>query len=303
VLSELKEVLRSAQATYNDKAGISELPNFYIVGCARSGTTYLYQLLSKVLEVAYPTNFLSRFYYAPYLGAKMQYLLSDLDINNEILGKGSDFSLSSNLGKTKGALAPHEFWYFWREHFRINKRGYIQPPNSNELENFEGELNSIKNVFGRPLMMKGMIANNCIDQFVRQGSDNVVIYIKREVDFNAQSLLKARFDFFGDKEKWYSFGIDPKYQKGSIYEQVVNQVHHTNLEIESAISKLPEKNRIQIQYENLDEEFESVISHLGVERRSGVEIDRSMISCKNSIMDLNDWKSIQEAIKRLGLKE
>src|SRR5690554_2255771 len=52
---------------------------FFIVGCARSGSTLLYQYLAKTNLFAYPTNLVSRFFYAPYVGARIQQLLLDND--------------------------------------------------------------------------------------------------------------------------------------------------------------------------------------------------------------------------------
>ena len=82
LMADLNELLK----TPNDQAVVdlpeSPHPNIYILGCPRSGTTFVHQLLINSFEVAYPSNFLSRFYYAPYIGAKIQYLLCSISIGN-----------------------------------------------------------------------------------------------------------------------------------------------------------------------------------------------------------------------------
>ena len=106
----------------------TEYPPIFIFGCARSGTTVLHQYLIHNTKCIYPSNFISRFYYAPYLGGIYYKLFTELDKRGELLGdfekEGKDF-FSSDLGKTSGIHSPNEFWYFWRKYFAINTKGTI----------------------------------------------------------------------------------------------------------------------------------------------------------------------------------
>ncbi len=89
----------------------------FIMGPHRSGTTLFMQWLAHCGIVAYPTNLLSRFYAAPVIGAHIQLLLSDQRFNfrDEIIEFNTPILFTSENGKTNGALAPNEFWYFWRQ--------------------------------------------------------------------------------------------------------------------------------------------------------------------------------------------
>ena len=94
----------------------AKFPVILVMGPLRSGTTLFMQWLANTGVVSYPTNLLSRFFGAPILGAQIQLLLTDPRFNfrdelGEFLQK-VDFS--SENGKTKGVMAPNEFWYFWR---------------------------------------------------------------------------------------------------------------------------------------------------------------------------------------------
>lgn len=91
-------------------------PILFIVGPIRSGSTLVLQWLANTRQFSYPTNILSRFYQSPIIGAKIQRLLTDEKYNfrNEILDFHSKIDFNSENGKTKGALSPNEFWYFWR---------------------------------------------------------------------------------------------------------------------------------------------------------------------------------------------
>jgi hypothetical protein len=138
-----------------------ELPVILIMGCARSGSTFLMQALADSGAFCYPTNLMSRFYYAPYIGSLLQRLLIDYDYKGEILGAENKMTFQSELGKTAGANSPHEFWYFWRRFFQF---GSLQRLSDQDLEGVEThlflkELASIQAVFQQPLLMKGMILN------------------------------------------------------------------------------------------------------------------------------------------------
>ena len=104
VLSELTRLLAHPKIDYSIGDDPSAIPNIYIVGCARCGSTVLHQLLVKMLDLCYPTNLISRFFYAPYIGSLVQRLMSDLDAKGELLGNQTSINLNSELGKTKGGF-------------------------------------------------------------------------------------------------------------------------------------------------------------------------------------------------------
>jgi hypothetical protein len=251
VLSELKNILSEPNDKMASRLTKSDFPNIYIVGCARSGSTLFFQLLAKYLDACYPTNFISRFYYAPLIGAKLQYLLNDLDTKKEVLAAFPDFSFTSDLGKTKGPLAPHEFWYFWRNIFDVDDLGYVKNLNTDTITKFHAGLDSIKEVFQKPMVLKGMIANVGLSEIIKNRPRDIVLYIKRDVAFNAQSLLKARQAYFNSLTKWYSFKL-PNYQPASNpIQQTVDQVKLTNELIEKELDKI-DNPIFTIDYENLE---------------------------------------------------
>lgn len=235
----------------------SSHPKIFILGCARSGTTLFTQLLAKYTDWCYPTNLLSRFYYAPYVGALIQKMLIDLDERGELFGEviNNSISLKSNLGKTNGALSPNEFWYFWNRFFKF---GEIQQLNQKQLdlvdiELFNNSIYSIQEVFDKPIFMKAMNMNWHLDYLANNIPNAFFIHIKRETVFNSQSLLNARSNFFGNTNEWYSFK-PPEYSDLILKtpeEQVVSQVSITNRIIENQLKKLDNKNYLSISYEDL----------------------------------------------------
>jgi hypothetical protein len=178
--------------------------------------------------------------------------MHNLDTKQELLNFRNEFDLDSELGKTKGPLAPHEFWYYWRKIFGTDNMGYIKDISHKNILEFHKGLDSIKHVFGKPLVLKGMIANNSISKLLTSRPNDLVIFIRRKEEFNAQSLYQSRLDFYGDAYKWYSFGIyDVPISKEPLC-QVVEQVIETNSIIEHELSKIKSDQVIYINYETLD---------------------------------------------------
>lgn len=134
-------------------------PVLFLVGNPRSGSTVFTQFLQSSKRFFVPTNILSRFYYAPYLGAKIQQLLFDpaYDFREELGGWDEDAGMSSSLGKTRGALAPSEMLHFWRRFLPHYNPQYIEPERRSEIDTISiaAELAAIESVFDKPLAMKG----------------------------------------------------------------------------------------------------------------------------------------------------
>lgn len=284
--SELEFILKTLESTVVDPARTqnfdSDHPKIFIVGCARSGSTLLTQLLTSYTDWCYPTNLMSRFYYAPYTGVLIQKMFYDLDERGELYGKQStDFNdINSILGKTIGALSPNEFWYFWRRFFKFDD---IQKMSNDELENvdtsyFLNSLHSIQHAFKKPMFMKAMILNWHIDFLHKIVPNSYFIYIKRDTIFNAQSLLVARQKFFGNLDEWYSFKPPEFTQiaKKQPVQQVIEQVNVTNAAIENQLQRIDASKHISITYEELCADpvnaFSNIYTMLGYEFKENIPI-------------------------------
>lgn len=294
LLNELKGLLSQPSREYVEDTSEVHIPNIFILGCARSGTTILFQILCKYLEVTYPSNFLSRFYFEPHIGAKLQYLLYDLDFKRENLAAFPEFSLGSHLGKTIGPMAPHEFWYYWREIFDIDKLGYITNQTQEQINSFHRGLDSIKEVSGLPLVLKGMIANTTISKIVADRPNDVIIYIKRDTIYNAQSLLAARMNYFGNYESWYSFGVPDSDSFKSPYEEVVGQVNRTNALIELELSRIKGNRIIEVHYEDLNRSLVELMESLPAKIKRPLDTNLTVRNEKK--ISENEWKELESYI-------
>jgi len=256
LLNELNTNLEDANDKYLADS-TERYSKIFVVGPLRSGTTLFTQWLASSGLVSYPTNLLSRFFGAPLVGAKIQQLLTDPRYNfrNEILDFNSDINFSSDNGKTKGALAPNEFWYFWRRFLPFDELDYMPAKELREKANLEGlrdELNTLANIFEKPFAMKAMIMNQNIPQLAEQFEKPLFVWIRRDPIFNIQSALEARKRQYGDIKTWYSFKIRefPELKSLDPLESVTGQIFEINRSVERDIEKLPEHQKLVVQYED-----------------------------------------------------
>lgn len=236
-----------------------QYPVIFIMGVLRSGTTLMTQWLAATEEIAYPTNLLSRFYGAPIIGAKIQRLLTDKKYNfrNEILDFNSLVNYQSENGKTKGAMAPNEFWYFWRRFLQYDTEvEYIEDEKLLQQENIKvmhNELVGITEVFEKPFALKGMICNYNIGFLNKLFDKALFIYIKRNPYTNIESALKARERQFGSCNEWYSFKTReyPELRKiKNPIKQVAGQIYHGNQAIQEGINLVAENRKMTVEYED-----------------------------------------------------
>lgn len=202
---------------------------------------------------AYPTNLMSRFYGDPWVGAMAHLVLFVHDRHDEVFNEADRrTAFTSTLGKTKGAAAPHEFWYWWRRYFKFKENhGERIILSEEQRQSFRGDLARMLEVFDRPMAFKAMMTNWNIAELHDVVPEAVFVHIEREIDANACSLLKARETFYGNRNEWYAFkppniadliGLDPE-------EQVFAQVKWTNLGIRQQLKALPSECFLQWRYE------------------------------------------------------
>jgi len=233
-----------------------DYPLILVMGPLRSGTTLFTQWLANTGLVAYPTNLLSRFYKAPILGTKIQQLLTDPRFNfRDELGEfAQQAEYKSENGKTKGVLAPNEFWYFWRRFLAEPSRDVwtdAELHESLDVATMKAELIGMMDVFQKPFAAKGMLFNYNIPFLDSVFEKVLFVHITREESANAASVLEARKRQLGSECEWYSFDIP---EKASLMHlspeaQAKGQVHAINQAVEKGLATVDESRKMTVQYE------------------------------------------------------
>lgn len=258
-----------------------DYPLIFIMGPLRSGTTLFVQWLANSGVVAYPTNLLSRFYGAPVIGAQIQLLLTDpcYNFRNEILDFNSPISFESENGKTKGALAPNEFWYFWRRFLPFQELDWL--PDGElfrvvDQDKLVSELTTLTRVFGKPFALKSMILNYNIPFLDAIFKKALFVQIKRDPVTNVASILEARKRQLGSENEWYSFKIpEYPYLKGLDHiTQSAGQLHYINTAVTNGMATVNESRKLVVQYEEFCQNprrvFEELLMKLGISKNDSI---------------------------------
>ena len=261
--------LETALRTLNDhldkarhllpRPDMPQRPVVFVVGCARGGSTLLMQWLASTGLVAYPTNLLSRFYKDPYVGALIHRVLFDLDHRGEVFPTKPDRAeFRSELGRTRGADAPHDFGYFWRNYFAFGERqsDLVHEPDREKVKGLQSDVAALELVFKKPVMLKAMEMNWHLPLLRSLFPNSVFLFIQRDIIANASSLLHARRSFYGDEHAWYSYK-PAEYDTIKVeapWEQVVSQVWYTNRAIRNSAQALPARDLIDVHYERFCED-------------------------------------------------
>ena len=256
-----------------------ELPIICIVSTSRSGTTLLLQTLASVDGLAYPSNFLTRFAYAPYIGALLEQLL--FDVESDFHGDFSDlhdfFNLhkhiskdaatySSDIGKTKGILAPNEFQHFFRHYLPKTVIECLTPQELQQVD-IDGMLRglaSIEMVKKKPFVTKATLLAQNISYFAKHLDTAIFLYIYREPADIMYSLLEGRRRMFDNEAGWIG-RRPPEYvwlKDENPYIQIAGQVFFIQKNIEKSLCDLPASRSLSVTYKQLCNNPQKVVQQV-----------------------------------------
>lgn len=278
LLQELNGLLAPAEAQVAARFTAPRYPVLLVMGVPRSGTTLMMQWLASLSHFAYPTNLISRFYAAPYIGARIQQLLTDpaYRFGDEIPDFAKELDYSSALGKTRGALAPNEFWYFWRRFFPVTEPRYLEAHELAQVdrEGFCAELAALESAFDKPLALKGLILSLNIPFLSSLLPQALFVFIRRHPFYTMQSLLQARERYFGTREAWYSIRPPEAEELQHLHpiEQVAGQVAYTMRGIEAGLAGIEPARRLEVSYEDFcaapGAVYEEIVTHYAAQGHS-----------------------------------
>lgn len=254
LLAELNGLLSGCQDSVNQGYAKPQFPLLLIMGVPRSGTTLFYQWLAESRRWGYPSNIVARFFGAPYIGARVQQILIENDYKNEISVFQKTVPYQSSLGKTIGALAPAEFWYFWRRFFPLDDQADVVPAEQMtkiDVARLNAEIASLEAALEKPIAMKAMLLNWHIP-FLDAAFDRVIfVQVRRDALYVMQSLMEGRLKNFGTEDRWYAFK-PPEYawlKELDPVLQVAGQVYFTEKAVQAGLASLPETRKLVIDYQ------------------------------------------------------
>ncbi|KPP97290.1 MAG: sulfotransferase [Bacteroidetes bacterium HLUCCA01] len=263
ILAKVNGLLAPVEQQEMKKVEKPKYPNLLLIGCPRCGSTMFTQWAASLEAFSYPSNFLSRFYKAPYIGALIYNMVTkpEYQYRDEFADINDELKFSSAIGKTKGFKAPHEFWYFWREFIDFPDVPCSEEDFAREFDfkSLQKELALIQKAFGKPFLCKAKIVNWYLESMSEHIEDVIYLHMYRDPIAMTRSLLKARGKWTGNQEKWFSWKPReyPTIKNMDKYHQVAGQIYFIEKEILSKKKNLG-NTYLSFSYEDLCNKPEAV---------------------------------------------
>lgn len=218
-----------------------ELPQIFVCGAARSGTTLTAQVLIKYLPVFYFNNLTSLFPRSPITALKL------------FGRRGSEgktaVGFDSFYGRTSRLSAPNDALYFWDRwvgHDRSHIPQVLLPGQEAELVHFFGAMEDFS---GKPLLNKNNSLNTYAHLVAPLLPNAYFICLDRDPLYLAQSHWVARRFIHGDEHVAYGIGGELQ-QFADPVEDICRQVLFHRQRIQEMRQLLGEDRFIILDYED-----------------------------------------------------
>jgi hypothetical protein len=204
------------------------------------------QVLINCFPLGYVNNLVARFWAAPLVGAYLSRIL----LADEAVG------YDSYHGKTPEINGPHEFSYFWHKWLNISALKELDhewhEQNQVDWPGLRRTLIALTNLWGRPVLMKGILPAYYLGELFKQ-MDLYVLYVERDLPDVAVSILEARREYYGDEEIWWSTKpLEYKRIKDDPYiRQIAAQVIYLDRFYKQQLADIPKDNLQIVGYQAL----------------------------------------------------
>ncbi|MDD5218456.1 MAG: sulfotransferase [Candidatus Omnitrophica bacterium] len=244
-LRELQKKLKNFEQGLRDETE-TQLPNIYILGLPRSGTTLLSQVLAHCLDVAWVTNLMARFWEVPVVGLRLSRLLGLFD---------QGVKLSSDYAVTDGINGPHEFGYFWLKWF-LYPGVQIQPREIESRIDWGGlrkTLGAMNAEVRKPMIYKNSIPAFHLKKFYRIQKKSIFIFMSRDLADVGVSIYHARIRRYGAPDRWWSFRPQNYKTLSRLkpLEQIQQQIMGLGTAFEREIQGVPQSRLLFVDYREL----------------------------------------------------
>lgn len=233
----------------------SNLPQLFILGLPRSGTTLIYQYIVHRLKVAYFTNGVGKYRLSPCIVSALQHRL---------YGEyHSDFK--SSYGKVFGPVAPREAGGFWGRFFDRDEYIRFEELSVRDIHTLRNSIACMQKTFGNvPFVNKNVKHMLRIEALKRTFPDSYFLYVTRDLEEVALSVLRARYENLGNPRDWWSVKPPNHVELANmpLAEQVVYQLITLQKKLEDDLLQIPAKRVLQVDYARFCEKPEHLILKL-----------------------------------------
>lgn len=264
-----------------------------VVGPPRSGTTLAVQLMISGLDVGWISNIAARFWANPAVGAFLQTQLDDPSFSS---------SMQSDLGRTSGALEPHEFGRFWLDSLQLDLLSLDDQdrPTDIDLEPLVADLRRVAFIFAKPVVYKSFVLPLVAAPLIDAIPDLLIVRVRRDLVDIASSLLRAHQQDPDSQSSW--IGIRPQGWRAletlPIEERIAHQVVEVERCFDDLLGTLRAESVLEVDYRTLATEPDRFIDALvaaGVQRRTTQPSE----STTNATLDKETMRRLTDSIQRL----
>lgn len=272
-------------------------PTLFVVGAPRSATTLTHQLCAQTEQFGYISNYIARFWMAPYIGALQQKALGIL--------KSDDISYKSDFGRTHGWAGPHQFNYFWQRWLQYDENHQMKDEiiESIDIEYFRQEIAALESVLGKPILFKSLYCGLQIPFLKRALKNSKFVVCVREPLYQAQSILIGRKAFFGSEMGWFSLK-PPQYHElkhEEPYIQVAGQIYYILTEIGKGLADMDQSEYLVLNQADLVDsprrEITRILKLAGLHLETPLdEIPERFENRNEQHLGDDDWAELKNAV-------
>jgi len=275
-------------------------PHIFICGPARSGTTFLYQVLARHLNVSHTRNLCMLLPRANCTSIRLSTWLFSKST------KRTNNDYENYYGKTRGFSAPSEanfLWNQWVDKDASHFRTVLSDSGAEKMSDYYQLLSQKNNL---PTLAKNNNANVFANGITDALPNSYFICLRRDTVFLAQSLIKARMEINGDLNQSYGV-VDTTNTSASTnpYHSVLDQIDYLNKAALQQQSSVGADKFWIVDYESFCSNPTELINRIRVEILNQAPLDEKIPEFETANKVANDeiYSRVTEEIKNREMRK
>ena len=245
-------------------SGEVDAPILLVVGGPRTGTTLVFQVLARQLDVSFTTNVIDVFPRSPILASRMFGALRRPEAAQELR------AYYGNTAPLRGENDAFEIWNRWLGSDRYRAADALTPEAITDMRAF---MSAWLSAAGRPLLNKNNRNTGVMGLLAEALPTAHFIVVERDPLYVAQSLVFARETVQGDRSE--GWGIGAYTERDDVFVSVAEQVADISRIVARESAKVSPDRMTKIGYESFCADPRAFVNAIG--DRLGIGHDESDI--------------------------
>lgn len=244
--------------------GVGQTPVLLIVGGPRTGTTLVFQVLSRQLDVASTTNVVDVFPRSPIMASRLFGALGSDNPNGD---------LSAFYGNTAPFRGPNDAFEIWNRWLGSDRYRAVDVLSPSSIADMRAFFSAWAFVAGRPLLNKNNRNTGVMGMLADALPMAHFIVVERDPLYMAQSLVFAREVVQGDRREGWGFGAHS--ERSDPFVSVATQVADVARVVARETTKVDIERLTRVGYESFCADPGAIVAAIG--DRLGITYETSGI--------------------------